>query len=304
MDKKEQRSYDKVVAGIMASLNANYMALKRHPFTRGTRTDDDAASEVADLLNRSVPVTDSEKIVAATFRWIAHKHRGAFIKLMFEGHFACVCQYVDERLIETGLNSEGTFSVNATSDSFRVGEPRLPRREDDWDRGGRRNSNRSRNRSRNKGGRRRRDGRRDDHRSEGGGGCSSRGGGRGTPESRGAPVLDEDTHRDLMDLMDQLDRQVAGAAPAAAPGQPGDKGSVSYLAAASGVRKASPEPAAQTESKGEASPAAAAPEDGAEATTIASPAPVPEMFTMAYPPGTRWADVMNSDEEAEKGAGQ
>jgi hypothetical protein len=309
MDKKEQRSYDEMVAGIMASLDANYMALKRHPYTRGTRTDDAAASEVADLLNRSVPVTDAEKIVAATFRWIAHKHRGAFIKLMFEGRFACVCQYVDGRLIETGLNSEGTFSVNATSDGFRIGEPRPPRWEDDRDRGGRR----PRNRNRNKGGRRRDGGGRrdDDYRSDGG----SRDGGRATPEPRGAPVLDEDTRRDLMD---QLDRQVAGGAPAAAPPQPGDQGAVSYLAAASGARKASPEPPA-AEAKDEAAPAEAAPAEAAPAPAEAAPAPAPApaVLTMTYPPGTSWADVMDDDDEdfaapasprkpakAEKGAGQ
>ncbi|GFR91509.1 hypothetical protein ElyMa_002594300, partial [Elysia marginata] len=131
MGKKTYRHYDSVVSDIMTTLDANYMALKRHPYTRGARFDEEAAFQVADLLNRSVPVTESEKIVAATFRWIAQKNRGAFIRLMFQGRFACAGQYVDGRMIEISLDSEKLFSVDATSEGFCVGEPRTLYRGDD-----------------------------------------------------------------------------------------------------------------------------------------------------------------------------
>ena len=124
MDKKEQRAYDEIVGGIMASLNANFMSIKHHPYTQGKKTDEESAKEISDLMNRSRPVTDGEKFVAATFRWIARKQRSSFIKLMFEGRFACASLVVDDNMIPTGLNCERVFSVSSSPDGFCICEPR------------------------------------------------------------------------------------------------------------------------------------------------------------------------------------
>jgi hypothetical protein len=308
MDKKDQRTYDEMVTGIMATLDANYMSLVRHPYTRGARADEAAAGQVSELLNRSIPITENEKIVAATFRWIASRQRGAFIKLMFEGHFACASLVVDDGMVAIGLNSEKTFSVTSTAEGFRIGDPRPARSEKDGS-GNRKKGGGGRGRrddSRADGGRGRRDdssrGRRDD--SSRGRRDASNADGRGcrdenrkrrddqrpAPAAHRAPVLDEAACRDLLD---ELDREAVGGSPAApAPAivAPAPTvadpvlGPVSYLVAASGESKSS-EPAAPAT---KVTPVAAAP------TTTVPPvaaAPATKVAPVAAAPATKVAPV-------------
>lgn len=118
----------KEVGRFMASLDANFRALRRHPFTRGMQLDETTEKEFLGLLKRVEPVTESERTIAAVFQWLASQNRAAFIKFMFEARFASASLVVDGRLIEKALGVENQFSLNMTSDGHRVGNPRPPPR--------------------------------------------------------------------------------------------------------------------------------------------------------------------------------
>lgn len=124
---------ERSVSECMESLNALYMALVRHPFVVAAKTGREEPAAVREshehsflqlLASSQNSATDSQKVVAATFRWLASHDRRAFIKSMFQGHYACASLYTDTRLIETALGVEAYFSINRTADGFAIGEPR------------------------------------------------------------------------------------------------------------------------------------------------------------------------------------
>lgn len=124
---------ERSVSECMESLNALYMALVRHPFVVAAKTGREEPAAVREshehsflqLLSSSQnSATESQKVVAATFRWLASHDRRAFIKSMFQGHYACASLYTDTRLIETALGVETYFSIIRTADGFAIGEPR------------------------------------------------------------------------------------------------------------------------------------------------------------------------------------
>jgi hypothetical protein len=116
--------FDKTVEAVMANLDGTFNELRRHPYTTGQRTDAAAADEICGLLQRAAPVTDVQRIVAATIRWIAKKNRSAFINQMFRDHYACASLYAGPRMIETALGCEKHYSVEYFSDGrLTVGPP-------------------------------------------------------------------------------------------------------------------------------------------------------------------------------------
>ena len=115
----------------MGTVNAGFMRLKHLPIVSdprrdGVDIDPAAATDFLKILSGTWPVTDAEKTIQATMRWISRTGgRNLFIKSMFEGRYAAASLLCDTHLTETALNTSSKFSINAGVDGgYTIGPPR------------------------------------------------------------------------------------------------------------------------------------------------------------------------------------
>ena len=108
-------TYDDDVMTFMAVLNSRFSKLYHSPFIRSARRGVQISSqrhkeEAMTLLTSLDPVTETEKIIAATFRWIAAQHRSSFIDAMVSGKFMCASTLLrDHNMIEMGLGVKNSI---------------------------------------------------------------------------------------------------------------------------------------------------------------------------------------------------
>ena len=172
----------------MVSMDNQYVNLARHKFVQcskqGVELDSQTRihyeQEFMDLLARTTPVTETEKTIAATFRWIASRNRSSFIAEMFAGRYACASLLVDDSMAKIGLDIKGVSSISLNTNGRRGGDfrPLLEQRESGSRRRDRKNRNHGRLPSK---------------------ADSNPGRMSGDKRRRSAPVLNDATYRSILD---------------------------------------------------------------------------------------------------------
>jgi hypothetical protein len=100
------------IAGILTTLNSNYVTLRDHPFARGERADSSARGEFADLLNRTLPITNEERIIYEFIRQLAWNNRSGFAEGIFKMHHVCLSLCVDGAMVGSTLKTNDYFNID------------------------------------------------------------------------------------------------------------------------------------------------------------------------------------------------